>query len=63
MTRGIGWPDPVPMRTRNCERAYCIVCSNTQCWELTEISDQESFMSIGQHDYTCNICGEMAKVI
>ena len=22
MTRGIGWPDPVPMRTRNAERAY-----------------------------------------
>jgi len=22
MTRGIGWPDPVRMRTRNCESAY-----------------------------------------
>ena len=25
MTRGIGWPDPVRMRTRNAETAYTII--------------------------------------
>jgi len=31
MTRGIGWPDPVLMRTRNAEKDYCLrrTCSRS----------------------------------